>query len=839
MFVFGWHSWSRPQLAQKLAPQTVYTLTLDMQFEQDAQSINITTFVPQTNSRQRVIKESVNVNAMAHSVSESKQGRVAQWSGSSAANAVQYSALVAVKGIEYQIDDNLKITSISDNSLKPFLQATEAIQVEHEEVSALWRLIKPARSNKVSAVLQSIFDYTYGEIEGAPFKGFTDAVTALRLKQASCNGKSRLFVALARGKGLPARLVGGIILNPGSKKTSHQWVEVLIAGHWIPFDPTNGHFASLPANYLTLYRTDQVLFRHTADINFDYLFSIDKRLLAPGLYPVGRALPQELSSETVSTEALANDINTFEQDQAEQVLVNEVPAEQISTQQSFIDTIDKSDTGRDINITRLLLSMGLKEQTIGLFLLFPLCTLLITFLRNLVGVKTFGIFMPMLIAAAAVFTGFIKGIIAFIVILAVSFIADVLLQRLHLLKIPRLAAIITLNTAFFIWGLSLLGTSSQIEFGMLSLFPVVIISFIAERIHQLSSDRQWRQLVLIALGTLVTIWLCYLILNSFFLQGLFSSFPEFYLLVLAGQIYVGKWTGLRLSELYRFKDILIDKRFPVMGINSRNNELINRLNPPRLLALAADKLKSKSILLRHGVKVPHTLLAISRLSQLNQLDKSLNKITSFALKPNQGSQGNGIVIITGKNGADFISAKGRLISMDKLKQHCAEIIAGNYSQIDDDDTAYFEPLIKQPPLLQEIAPYGLSDIRVILFHNRVVSAMLRVPTKASDGKANLHQGAIGISIDIKSGVTQSARLAGEAKTHHPDSNMPLIGVELPDWRHILEMSRSCQRAIPLGYMGVDICLDRDQGPLVLEVNGRPGIEIQNIQQQGFYHEFQS
>ncbi|MEL7219627.1 MAG: transglutaminase family protein, partial [Pseudomonadota bacterium] len=97
-------------------------------------------------------------------------------------------------------------------------------------------------------------------------------MTALRLGRASCNGKGRLFVALARTNGIPARLVGGVILNEGSKKTSHQWLEVLIEGRWVPFDPTNGHFATLPENYLRLYTGDHALFRHTRNINFDYLF---------------------------------------------------------------------------------------------------------------------------------------------------------------------------------------------------------------------------------------------------------------------------------------------------------------------------------------------------------------------------------------------------------------------------------------------------------------------------------------------------------------------------------------------------------------------------------------
>ncbi|TQV84400.1 sugar-transfer associated ATP-grasp domain-containing protein [Aliikangiella coralliicola] len=796
--IFAVHVISLQDFTRHLTPHSIYSLTLDMSFEQDDESINIETYIPQDAERQQVIKESVVANGLGYLVREEVSGRVAQWSGVATANNVQYKALVATQEVEYEIGDELIIPKNYPESLALFLSETNAIQISHPEIKSLWQLIQPENTRNVKAVLRSIYNYTYQQIEGAPFKGFTDALTALRLKQASCNGKSRLFVALARLNNIPARLVGGVILNEGSKKTSHQWVEVYVRGHWIPFGPTNGNFARLPANYLSLYLTDQVLFRHTADINFDYLFSIDKRLVASSLYQIDQGQPNDSDSQS-----------------------------------------GRSIDSAAINISHLLLVMGLQPETIGLFLLFPLCTLLITFLRNVLGVKTFGVFMPMLVAAACTFTGFYKGIIAFVVILLISYLAHVILDRARLLKVPRLAAIITINTMVFIGGLSLIGTSSRLEFGMLSLFPVVIISFIAERIHQMSSDENWLELIKVSLGTLLTIWLCFLILGSFMLEALFSFYPEFYLLVLVAQIYIGRWTGLRLSELYRFKNILGNKDHPVLGINKRNRHLVYKLNQKSLLKLAADKLQSKAVLKAHDIPVPKTLLAVESLANLNDVGKLLEQVNQFALKPNQGSQGNGIMIIVDKKEGEFISASGKKISKQMISQHCAEIIAGSFSQTGDTDCAYFEPLLTQHDSLQKLAPYGLSDIRVIVSKGKVISAMLRMPTKLSDGKANLHQGAVGIAIDVISGKTTNARLKQKTVSHHPDNNQPLVDVELPFWKEIIEMSLACEKAIGLGYIGVDICIDEKLGPLVLEVNGRPGIEIQNVQNRGFYGQFQN
>ena len=139
---------------------------------------------------------------------------------------------------------------------------------------------------------------------------------------------------------------------------------------------------------------------------------------------------------------------------------------------------------------------------------------------------------------------------------------------------------------------------------------------------------------------------------------------------------------------------------------------------------------------------------------------------------------------------------------------------------------------EQHDALNALADFGLSDIRVILHHQKPVSAMLRLPTKKSGGKANLHQGAIGLAIDIETGKVTNAALKGQTTPKHPDTGVDLIGFQIPKWREIIEISKAASEAIPLGYIGVDICLDDDRGPLVLEVNGRPGIEIQNVQQKG-------
>lgn len=783
IILFAFHFESMNDFKSKLIPTQVYAFNLTMTYQSDDSDINIRTYIPEENERQRILNEQIISNGLEYLVTNDQSGKKANWSGYSASQQLAFRYVLSLQAIKYNLSTQLIIPDQYNQELAPYLAGTEAIQVNHPEIKALWQLIKPNDSRSLLGVLQVIYQHTYLQIKSAPFKGVTDALTAHRLSIASCNGKSRLFIALARLNNIPARLVGGVILNGVDKKTSHQWLEVYVQNQWIPFGPTNGNFAELPANYLELYRGDENLFRHTVDINFDYQFSSQQSLVAPAVYN-----HQEIAVEN------------------------------------------------NIDITGLLLTMGLDPKTIGLFLLFPICTLLITFLRNLVGIKTFGIFLPMLISAACIFIGYLKGVGGFAFILLTSFIAYHFLDKLKLLKVPRLAAIITINTIIFVLGLLFVGASNRLEFGMLSLFPVIIISFIAEKIHRITEEKDWQELFNRIVGTILSITGCYLLLASFMLQGLFSYYPESFLLVLAGQIYIGRWTGIRISEMFRFKNILTNTEHPVIGINSRNKEFIYQLNDKGLLDLAADKLASKVRLLEYNVPVPETICYVDNLSRIDRSTQSILRPDGFALKPNQGSQGNGIIIVKSYQNGIFYTASNRQLSLSDIKRHCHEILSGSFSQSGEEDIAYFEPLIQQSDLLQKMSPFGLCDIRVILCKGKVISAMLRMPTKDSSGKANLHQGAIGIGIDIESGVTQTAKSKKKKIENHPDTQEPLIGIQIPYWEKIVGISKVCQESIPLGYIGVDICLDRHLGPLVLEVNGRPGIEIQNIQERGFYNE---
>lgn len=271
---------------------------------------------------------------------------------------------------------------------------------------------------------------------------------------------------------------------------------------------------------------------------------------------------------------------------------------------------------------------------------------------------------------------------------------------------------------------------------------------------------------------------------------------------------------------------IIKRSKKILGMNSRILEYIRAYNPKDKIRIADNKLKTKKILAQNGINVPQTFSVIRDKTSLNDFDwTKLPK--SFVLKPNKGFGGEGILIVYGRNkNGNWIKADGSEIRIEDLKTRALNILDGNYSIANTPDTAFFEERIKILPLFKTYTFKGTPDIRIIVYNRVPIMAMLRLPTKESEGKANLHLGAIGVGIDIETGKTTNAILHGNIIKTLPRTPYRLRGVQIPDWDDILSVALRVQRAIRLGFLGVDIAIDRDEGPMVLEVNARPGLSIQ-------------
>ncbi|MEO0369392.1 MAG: sugar-transfer associated ATP-grasp domain-containing protein [Pseudomonadota bacterium] len=781
--IFGLQFWQTDLHPNSGLPVRAYQIETKMKIDSRQQNPMVATYLPESNQNQQVLAQEVKAIRFSHSEQIGSDGKLNRWVSDRSHGEVSVETLLHRRAVRFELDGGIELPNEIEVENQAYLSGTEFIQVDHAEISALWKKIKPQDEKNTLAVLKRIFNYV-AELETIPFKGTTDALTALRLQAASCNGKSRLFTSLARLNGLPTRLVGGLVLGEETKRTSHQWVEVNVQGMWVPFDPTNGHFASLPDNYLRLYTGDHALFRYSPESQFDYHFKISPILVAPSLL----------------------------------------------TTNPFNSGSDESQPYYIPSLKLIADSLGLSAQATLLILLLPLAALLISFARNVVGVNTFGVFMPMLVALACVNLGLLVGVSAFLAVLLVGFGALLALKPLRLLKIPRLAAVVTIINSVLILGLVALHQLTDVQLSLLSLYPIIIWSFVADRLSDLVEEREWRTLLAQSLGTLVLVLVCYLCFKSVLLQSLIGTFPQLLLIILAAQIYVGKWTGIRLSESIRFSELLKNGH-SVLGINQRNLALVQAQNSKALLRTANNKLESKQVLARADVPVPATLAEFESIQELEKLTDAVAEHRSWVLKPNCGSQGNGILVLT-RLDEERWQAGGKAYDVAAVQRHILKIIHGVFSSSGDKDIAYIEPCIRQHQTLQSIAPYGLSDLRLILNRGRIVSAMWRIPTKKSQGKANLHQGAIGAAIDIDTGLVRFNADKPIQLQCHPDSGAMLNGITMPHWPRVKDIARRSTSAIPLGYAGVDICLDDDMGPLVLEINGRPGLEIQNITQLG-------
>ncbi len=264
----------------------------------------------------------------------------------------------------------------------------------------------------------------------------------------------------------------------------------------------------------------------------------------------------------------------------------------------------------------------------------------------------------------------------------------------------------------------------------------------------------------------------------------------------------------------------------VLGMNSRNVEYISRYNPRHFYPVVDNKLNTKKLAQANNIAVPELLGVIEGQWQLRKLESMLASLDKFVVKPTRGSGGKGILVITGREGNGYKKANGSLVSLRDIHRQINNILGGLYSLGGKPDSAMLEALIEYDEVFEHYTCGGVPDVRVIVFKGYPVMAMLRCATKSSDGRANLHQGAIGVGIDIGSGRCLNAVQHDHPIAAHPDTEKEFSALAIPYWQSILELASGCYEMSGLGYIGCDIVLDKTHGPMILELNARPGLAIQ-------------
>ena len=283
---------------------------------------------------------------------------------------------------------------------------------------------------------------------------------------------------------------------------------------------------------------------------------------------------------------------------------------------------------------------------------------------------------------------------------------------------------------------------------------------------------------------------------------------------------------MKLKQITNFSIIKKLKANGILSMNGRNLLYIKPYNKRKYYPLVDQKASVKSLAERHNISCPKLLGIIKYYHQVKNFDKIINNYKSFVIKPNQGSGGRGILVIKDRQGNNFIKTDGSQISKSEIKRHISNILSGLFSLCGKCDFALFEEFISLSTCFNDYSYQGVPDVRIIVYKGFPVMAMLRVATANSQGRANLHQGAIGIGISIQTGKALAAIQKNRLIEQHPDTGKYFNEVKIPFWNEHLSIAAESFNISKLGFIGVDIVLDEYQGPMLLEINARPGLAIQ-------------
>ncbi|MCP5178610.1 MAG: alpha-L-glutamate ligase-like protein [Pseudomonadales bacterium] len=264
----------------------------------------------------------------------------------------------------------------------------------------------------------------------------------------------------------------------------------------------------------------------------------------------------------------------------------------------------------------------------------------------------------------------------------------------------------------------------------------------------------------------------------------------------------------------------------ILCMNKRNGDYISRYNSRSRYPLVDNKLLTKEVVEKAKIAAPKLIDVVRAQYEIEHIAPRLENLDQFVVKPANGSGGKGILVIVARDGEYFVKSSGVRITLSAVERHMTNILSGLHSLGGKPDVAFIETLVHVSDYFADYSYEGVPDIRIIVFKGYPVMGMLRLATHQSDGKANLHQGAVGVGLDLATGKATMAVQHNQRVTHHPDTGQPLEHIEIANWKQLLILAARCFEVTRLGYLGCDIVIDEARGPLILELNARPGLSVQ-------------
>ncbi len=285
------------------------------------------------------------------------------------------------------------------------------------------------------------------------------------------------------------------------------------------------------------------------------------------------------------------------------------------------------------------------------------------------------------------------------------------------------------------------------------------------------------------------------------------------------------------------------KELGIIGINRRNLDYLLELNCRSLYPLVDDKEIMAQLATRFEIPIPQIFDIIHSPQEIHHIKETLAKLSSCVLKPANGCGGRGIWLLEKRNKSlldlskidqsSWVRPNSETVAMREVENHAIEVISGGFSITGQPDRLLIQERITLHPFFAKICPIGIPDIRIVVKEQEPIMAMLRLPTFDSEGRANLHQKALGVGIDLDTGISTLAIYGENYINTHPDTGKPISQLRIPHWNEFLNLAIKIARVTNLGFLGVDCVLDPNRGPLLLEANARPGLMIQWANGIGF------
>lgn len=496
VIALGYEPWPKP------APDR-WSVQVDIPLEAQEEESNLAFYLPVDGPTQRIYDEQVDAAGMGFFIRPEEGNRIGMAIGHPEdGTSLSYRFSVRIRP---QPADPLpeEIPGLGESEAKTFaslLASTPTIQTDDPIVASLLEELAIDPSNRARA-LREIQAFLVKDVENVEDRESSqDAVSVLTAEKGNSLGKARAAAALLRGVGIPTRVVAGVPLVERGRGELVHWVEVRLDGRFWPVDPVGGALGFLPDERLRLQEGDDPTVQSTS------------------------------ASTSYRISMLRERVTQFQ-----------IYQRRVSNSDRLLDKLS-------------LYSLPLRAQLLyRVLLLVPLGALVVAVFRNLIGVPTFGTFMPILISLSFRESGILWGLLVLAVVVGLGWFGRHLLEKAQLLMVPRLSFLLTM-VILIIAGLMVLAEHFGLHRAISSaVLPIVILTMTIERLSIAIVEEGPENAAKLVLGTLVVAICGYAVMANDQLQHFVFTFPEIHLVTLALLLLLGRYTGYRLNEWARFR----------------------------------------------------------------------------------------------------------------------------------------------------------------------------------------------------------------------------------------------------------------------------------------------